>query len=178
MQEYRHNDPLAIWKQFPVPYAYEPIVSSGMRKEIDKCFEIYNQLKPGLFENGVLPKIKVSMDNLGSRGGTLARATWTYTISSLSITRGTITFDTNESWAWLSQESCGAYDSTYDIGNVGVHEIGHLMGLAHAPSNPLQTMYATTSPGARTVSNCIFPHHSRAEPSSSRTVIVDTKDLF
>lgn len=147
--EYKLYDPVVTWKTFPVRYAFETSVNQDMRNGIIKSFDIYNELKPGFFEHGILTdaKLKVSMDNLGGTNGTLARASWSYSTSTFAVTKATITFDSSDKWAWLTNESCGSTGSTYDIGNVAVHEIGHTCGLAHAPTDPLQTMYASTSPG-------------------------------
>ena len=156
--EYRFNNPLAIWRSFPVTYAFDSSIPSSLKDGINKSFDVINQLKAGFFKlvNLGSEKIKVRMSSIDSSGGTLARANWSYSTTTLTLSKASITFDTNEKWAWLSQESCGTHGSTYDIGNTAVHEILHTVCLGHAPSDPLQTMYAVTGPGktlGRTLGN-------------------------
>jgi Matrixin len=148
-QEYKHNSPLALWKTFPVGYFIENFPSDTVRQGIIDSFGVYNGLKSNFFDRvlSTAAKIKISFGSIDAPGQTLAKAQWWYSTSSLSLTRATITFDSNERWGWLDRESCGSNGSTYDIGNVATHEIGHLVCLAHAPTDSLQTMFASTSPG-------------------------------
>lgn len=157
--EYKHNSPLAIWKSFPVTYYSDNSLSSALRTGVMQSFDVYNGLKPGFFQmtsSSTSAKIIIKMGSIDSAGQTLARANWSYSTSSLTLTKGSITFDSNEQWGNLTNESCGSNGSIYDIRNIAVHEIGHLVGLSHAPTDTLQTMYATTAPGktiGRTLGN-------------------------
>ena len=151
-EEYLHNDPLVIWKgSYPVKYFIQSSVPASLVSAVDNSFNAFNE-EAGfkLYEkttNSTEAKVNVSISSIDESGGTLARATWNYSTSTMSLIRATITFDSNENWAVLTQESCGSTGSIYDLCNVGTHEVGHISGLSHAPSDKLQTMYASTSPG-------------------------------
>lgn len=158
--EYRFNDPLALWKDFPITYACDDnsVTSQSFRDGIDKSFAVFNELKSDFFRKTGFSsaEIKIYMNRIDASNGILARANWSYSLPSNIITKASITFDTSENWAWLDRESCGSYGSIYDIGNTAVHEICHTLCLAHAPTDRLQTMYATTAPGktlGRTLGN-------------------------
>lgn len=158
--EYRHNEPLVLWKQFPVLYYIDSsiitklvpaVVESADEFNYHSNFEILRRTN-----NLNDAKIHVSMQHIDVPGRTLAQARWFYRTSTMEITRGTIIFDTNEAWSILENENCGSFGNIFDFGNVATHEFGHLFGLGHAPTDKLQTMYASTSPGktlGRTLGN-------------------------
>lgn len=158
--EFKHNDPLALWKQFPVSYYIDSsIIPKLLPAALDSVDEFNKYADLEVLRRTNDPnnaKIVVSMDFIDVPGRTLARAQWFYRISTLEITRATITFDRNEAWSVLELENCGSSGNIFDFGNVASHEFGHLFGLAHAPTDRLQTMYASTSPGktlGRTLGN-------------------------
>lgn len=158
--EYRHIDPLVTWQKFPVKYFIESSVVGTLHAGIVKSFEPFNSAAGfKMFErtmNTAEAKIRVGIAPIDAAGGTIARCQWTYSPTRKEITKATITFDSSEAWSELKNESCGRIGGIFDIIQVGVHENGHHCGLAHAPTDKLQTMYATTSPGitlGRTLGN-------------------------
>ena len=151
-EEYRHINPLVTWKQHPVLYFIDSTIStSALQQAVVQSFEEFNnhagfQLYLRTF-NRSEAKVIVSMGVIDSRGGTLARAQWWFRSSTNEITNATITFDSNDNWGALAQDNCGSTGNIFDMANVGTHEVGHISGLSHAPTDQLQTMYASTSPG-------------------------------
>lgn len=151
-EEYLLNKPPAIWRTIPVKYYVEPTIPSALISGIDQSFNEFNiqagfKLYERTYSDIPSAKIKVLLGPIDTKGATLAQAEWSYSPSTLTMNKATITFDSNENWSLLAQESCGAIGNIFDIANVGTHEVGHVSGLAHAPTDKLQTMYATTSPG-------------------------------
>lgn len=149
--EFKHIDPLVTWQQFPVKYFIESSVIGTLHAAITKSFQPFNEAAGfKMFErtmNMAEAKIRISIGPIDVAGGTIARCQWSYSPTRKEITKATVTFDSNEAWAELSKESCGRTGNIFDIINVAVHENGHHCGLSHAPTDKLQTMYASTSPG-------------------------------
>lgn len=149
--EYELNEPCPVWRSVPVLYYLGPTVPLMLQPVAEESFKQYNNTAG--FElykrtdNSTQAKIIITLGPIDVSGSTLARASWNYSPSTLTITKASITFDTSEAWGKLSQESCGSTGNIFDFGNVCVHEVGHLSGLGHAPTDRLQTMYASTSPG-------------------------------
>lgn len=150
-EEFRHINPLVVWKNLPVRYFIEDSVPSGLIDAIIASFEVWNATMGGSLYQRTMSssdaKITVNVLPIDEQGGTLAQAQWSYSQSRGEMTRAEITFDSRERWAVLSNESCGSNGGIFDIMNVAVHEIGHVSGLDHAPTDRLQTMYASTGPG-------------------------------
>ena len=158
--EFRHIDPLVVWKNLPALYFIDSSVPTALVQGIINSFNVWNTTAGfALYERTTIAtnaKITVDYEPIDSSGGTLARASWSYSPTRGEMTRATITFDSRESWALLGNESCGSNGGTFDIMNVAVHEVGHISGLGHAPTDRLQTMYASTGPGqtlGRTLGN-------------------------
>lgn len=158
--EFKHIDPLVTWQRFPVLYFIESSVPATLHGAIEKSFAPFNEVAGfEMFKrttNLSSAKIRILIGPIDVAGGTIARTSWSYSPSRKEITKATITFDKSESWGELQKESCGRTGGIYDIINVGVHENGHHCGLGHAPTDKLQTMYASTSPGVtlgRTLGN-------------------------
>lgn len=149
--EFRHISPLVIWKNLPALYFIDSSVPDNIINGIVDSFGVYNTTAGFMLYQRTPTesnaKIVVSLAPIDSAGGTLARASWSYSSSRNEMTRATITFDSRETWALLSNESCGSNGNIFDIMQVAVHEIGHISGLSHAPTDNLQTMYASTGPG-------------------------------
>lgn len=149
--EFRHISPLVTWKNLPALYFIDSTVPVGLVQAVVNCFNVWNDTAG--FElyrrtsTESTSKIQVSVSPIDAAGGTLARASWSYSTSRNEMTRATIVFDSRERWALLANESCGSNGDIFDIMNVGVHEVGHISGLSHAPTDRLQTMYASTGPG-------------------------------
>lgn len=151
--EYRHNSPLALWDKFPIKYTYDQI-SISLQKGIDAAFVEINALFKAstdklMFErtvNQAEANLVITINRIDVAGRVLAEARWWFNSRNI-ISRATITFDSAENWSYLDSESCGANGIIFDICNVAKHEIGHIIGLGHAPTDKLQTMYASTGPG-------------------------------
>ncbi len=148
--EYQFIEPLVKWdtEKLPVKYYYS-LVPMPLQKGIDLAFMEINKLYGSTFFERTLTqseaKVTLSLNSIDVAGRTLAEASWYY--SNSIITKAEIVFDSSESWSNLTSESCNGIGNVYDIGNVAMHEIGHIVGLAHAPTDRLQTMYASTTPG-------------------------------
>ena len=158
--EFRHINPLVVWKNLPALYFIESSVPSELVQGVVDSFNVWNQTAGfAIYQrtsNQSSAKININFEPIDSQGGTLARASWSYSPSRGEMTRATITFDSRERWAKLTNESCGSTGGIFDIMNVGVHEVGHISGLSHAPTDRLQTMFASTGPGVtlgRTLGN-------------------------
>ena len=158
--EFRHINPLVIWKNLPALYFIEDSVPENLVQGVVDSFKVWNDTAGKQIyartSDQSQAKINVNIEPIDSQGGTLARASWSYSQSRGEMTRATITFDSRERWAILTEESCGSNGGTFDIINVGVHEVGHISGLSHAPTDRLQTMFASTGPGVtlgRTLGN-------------------------
>lgn len=158
--EFKHIEPLVTWQTFPVKVFLESSIPNGLRSAVIRSFEAFNTeagFKFYEFTNTTTSaKVRVSIAPIDVAGGTIARAQWSYKTSTKEITKATITFDSSEAWGDLSAESCGRTGNIFDCANVGTHEFGHISGLSHAPTDKLQTMYASTSPGktlCRTLGN-------------------------
>lgn len=158
--EFRHISPLVTWKSPPAKYFIDSSVPAGIVQGIVNSFDVWNTTAGfTLYQrttNQTDAKIVVNHNVIDSTGGILAQAQWSYSTSRNEMTRATITFDSRESWALLTNEACGSNGSIFDIMNVAVHEVGHISGLGHAPTDRLQTMYASTGPGqtlGRTLGN-------------------------
>lgn len=158
--EFRHIDPLVVWKNLPALYFIDSSVPTELVQGVVDSFNVWNTTANfSLYQRTNTQsnaKIIVNYEPIDSQGGTLARASWSYSPSRGEMTRATITFDSRERWAKLTNESCGSNGGIFDIVNVGVHEVGHISGLSHAPTDRLQTMFASTGPGVtlgRTLGN-------------------------
>lgn len=158
--EFLHISPLVTWQVFPVRYFIESSIPSTLHKATEDSFNEFNFHAGFKFyertDNLALAKIRVGIGPIDVPGATIARAQWSYNTSRKEITTATITFDSHENWGDLANESCGRVGNIFDLANVGVHEVGHISGLAHAPTDQLQTMYASTSQGktlGRTLGN-------------------------
>jgi len=158
--EFRHISPLVVWKNLPAPYYIDVSVPENLVDGIVNSFGVWNTTAG--FElytrttNQTNARITIKHEVIDQQGGILAQAQWSYSESRGEMTRATITFDSRENWSLLTNESCGSNGSIFDIMNVAVHEIGHVSGLGHAPTDRLQTMYASTGPGTtvgRTLGN-------------------------
>lgn len=150
-EEYRLVDPPVTWKQFPVKYYYKS-VPMNLQKGLDVCFTEINKAFSGtgktFFEKSVVStdaKLTISLGPIDAQGSTLAETTWWYN-SRNETTRSEMVFDSNEKWDYFASEACGSSGGIFDIGNVGMHEIGHAVGLGHVSQDKLQTMYPTTVP--------------------------------
>lgn len=157
--EYRLNSPAVIWDKFPVMYRIDNSIPFDFNQAINWAFDQFNQIETRhrFYVQGLIASdIILKMAKIDEADKTLAQARWWWNPSTLKITKGEITFDSSESWGYLTTNSCGTTGKVYDIMQVCVHEIGHLSCLAHAPSDKLQTMYPTTGPGVtlgRTLGN-------------------------
>ena len=160
-QEYKHIDPLAVWKNLPILYFIDlSSVPSDLIQGVIDSFNVWNTTAGfTLYQRTTSEsnsKIQVSFETIDGASSTLAEARWSYSPTRGEMTRATITFDDREDWGLLTNESCGSNGSVFDVMQVGVHEVGHLSGLDHAPTDRLQTMYASTGPGqtlGRTLGN-------------------------
>lgn len=158
--EFRHIDPLVVWKNLPAQYFIDSSVPTELVQGVVNSFEVWNTAAGfqlyARTNSESNAKIVVNHEPIDSQGGILAQAQWSYSPSRGEMTRATITFDSRENWALLVTEACGSNGSVFDIMNVAVHEVGHISGLGHAPTDRLQTMYASTGPGqtlGRTLGN-------------------------
>ena len=149
--EFRHINPLVTWKNLPALYFIDSSVPSNLVQGIINSFNVWNTTAGfTLYQqtnSGSNAKITVKYEVIDQQGGTLAQAQWSYSSSRREMTRATITFDSRENYSLLSNESCGSNGNIFDIMQVGVHEVGHISGLSHAPTDRLQTMYPSTGPG-------------------------------
>jgi len=158
--EFRHIDPLVTWKNPPTKYFIESSVPSSLIDGVIESFNVWNSVAGfTLYERTMdddKARIDMRYEPVGSSSSILAEAEWSYSPSRAEMISARITFDSRERYAILDNESCGSNGSTFDLMNTAVHEIGHISGLDHAPSDRLQTMYATTGPGVtlgRTLGN-------------------------
>ena len=71
-------------------------------------------------------------------------ATWAWTDSSNQIVEADVFYNVSQPWALLS--TCGG--SSFDIRDIGTHEIGHTVGLDHYSDADAQaTMYPSAPAG-------------------------------
>jgi hypothetical protein len=160
-EEYIHNNPLALWQKSTFPILYYSSLAPVFNTAIDNAFEEFNVVAGKTMfaktETQSNAKIVLSMATIDVAGRTLARAQWWYTTGAIpTITKATITFDSSENWFNAEQNNCGSSGNMFDLCNVATHEVGHLCGLGHAPTDMQQTMYYATSPGktlGRTLGN-------------------------
>ena len=150
-EQFRHIDPLVVWKNLPAQYFIEDSVPTNLVQAIVDSFTVWNVTAGSIIyqrtTNQSDAKITVNHEPIDSQGSILAQAQWSFSPSRGEMTRATITFDSREQWSFLLSESCGSTGRIFDIMNVAVHEIGHISGLYHAPTDRLQTMFASTGPG-------------------------------
>lgn len=80
--------------------------------------------------------VRLGWGDLGGPGGTIGSANWSF--SGNTITQSFIRFDRAENWTYNigpASSGVGAYQAA-------LHEIGHIMGIAHSSVNP-SIMYPT-----------------------------------
>jgi Matrixin len=142
------------WMEFPITYAVDPS-NSGVSPTFTTnafiaAFNHFDTRMPAQsfdrITNVDVADIKVRWQFIDGELGQLGSASWTYLPSTLEITSASITLDSGDRWFVAADESCGPNGNSFDIQNVGSHELGHVVGLGHVNDN-LLTMFPNSFSG-------------------------------
>ena len=142
------------WKSFPVAYTIDAsssgIDSTAAKNAVMAAFKTIDdeQHPSGDFfvQTNSNPKITVKWAPIDGQGSALAQTTTYFNTASKTIVKADIVFDSADKWSVNSNFGCNGGGNSFDVQNVGTHEIGHAIGLGHVSDN-LLTMYRYASPG-------------------------------
>jgi hypothetical protein len=137
------------WRSFPISYHIDA-PQAAWKSEVVAAFSEWDaegHPSGALFtEVASGADVNVYWTPIDGPGNVLAQTTFWYNPFTKEITYAEIAFDSGDSWFVASTDSCSAVGSQFDVMNVGVHEIGHALGLGHVNDRAL-TMYRYASPG-------------------------------
>ncbi len=133
------------WKKFPVKYYIDSSGVSGVtpaaaKQAVRDSFDVWDNEEHGgkkgsLFKQTTNPseaKITVIWSPIDGSGGTLGDAGIIYKPQGKEIISVQIRYDSQDSWNIFNTIVCGNQGGgAFDIGDVGVHEIGHALGFDH-----------------------------------------------
>src|SRR5438093_9028476 len=142
------------WNSFPVPYTIDAsssgIDSTAAKSAVKAAFKTIDDEQHPNGDFFVLttsnPKITVKWASMDGPGNALAQTTTYYNTASKTIIKADIVFDSGDKWSVNSNFGCSGGGDSFDVQNVGTHELGHAVGLGHVADN-LLTMYKYASPG-------------------------------
>jgi len=137
------------WKKFPVKYYIDSsgvigVTQAAAKQAVRDSFDVWDNEEHGgkkgnLFEETTNPseaKITVIWSPIDGSGGTLGDAGISYKPRGKEIVSVQIRFDSLDSWNIFNTIVCGNQGGgAFDIGDVGVHEIGHALGFDHVGSS-------------------------------------------
>lgn len=137
------------WKAFPITYNID---TSGLSQDVngDSIIDLNDALAAQqavmngiatwdaeehpagtIFVQDANAKVPVIWAYIDGPGGTLAVTSVTYNTATKAIVKAPVTFDTGDLWKTYSQLSCSGQGNSFDIENIGTHELGHVLGLDH-----------------------------------------------
>jgi hypothetical protein len=138
------------WKAFPITYSID---ASAISQDVNgdsivdnndvlaaqqavqnsiNTWEAEEHPAGSIFVQSANANVPIKWAYIDGAGGTLAVTSVTYYTASKAIVRAPVTFDSGDLWKVYSQLSCTGQGNSFDIENVGTHELGHVLGLDHA----------------------------------------------
>jgi hypothetical protein len=144
------------WKSFPVPYQVDASASgldaAAAKQAVVNAFDSWDAEEHpagAFFAESSAPKVTVGWAFIDGFGGTLAVTSISYNRFTNTILSASVTYDTGDSWAIYPGLSCSGQGGAFDVEGIGAHELGHVIGLAHASktTDSALTMYPTAGQG-------------------------------
>jgi hypothetical protein len=115
-------------------------VESTIEAALDVWSDVANIEFKQTTKNGQADAIDIRFKSLDGAGGTLARAYFPDDLNRNPIA-GDVEFDVDENWEIGNDQGSAAYDLML----VAVHEIGHALGLSHAPAETAVMHHAVSA---------------------------------
>ncbi len=145
------------WQNFPVTYFIAGKPSAGDIAAVVNAVESWDveEHPVGQFFQKVDVEppggadVVVSWASIDGPSGTLAVTGISFNPATKEIVRATVTFDSDDTWTNQPPTiSCDDQAGGHDVENVGAHEFGHVVGLAHVNDDSNLTMFTfLTQPG-------------------------------
>ncbi len=141
------------WQTFPVTYwiVGNPLDVAAMVNAVESWDNEEHPVGDFFAPAGseAAADVVVRWASIDGPSGTLAVTGISFNPATKEIVRATVTFDSDDTWANQPTISCedGSLNG-HDVENVGAHEFGHVIGLAHVNDDSNLTMYTfVTQPG-------------------------------